>query len=155
MILTRQYLDSGTYTISLENSTELDLTSYIYTRFGTFRIVPVTLDIQTFESLEKYQVYIENGLIGEVFLEPYADTFEASVAFAMATAIDMVTAKINELVDREERSVLSKIADAVIGSINIPEEQKAMYRTFLIEQDKLDDVIDELNNPTDILGEET
>lgn len=155
MILTKQYLDSGTYTISLENSTELDLTSYVYTRFGTFKIVPVSQDVQTFEALEKYQVFIDNGLIGEVYLDSYSSTFEESVAFAMATAIDIVTSKINELVDLEERAVLSKLVDYVIGSINIPEEQKAMYRTFLIEQDKLDDVIEELENPTDILGEDT
>lgn len=155
MILTKQYLDSGTYTISLENSTELDLTSYVYTRFGTFKIVPVSQDVQTFEALEKYQVFIDNGLIGEVYLDSYSSTFEESVAFAMATAIDIVTSKINELVDLEERAVLSKLVDYVIESINIPEEQKAMYRTFLIEQDKLDDVIEELENPTDILGEDT
>lgn len=152
-LISKQYLESGTYDISVELSTTLDLTSYVYTRFGTFKIVPISGNIQTFDSLEKYQVFLDSGLIGEVFLDLGVGTFEEAVAYSMATAIDIVSNKINELIDKEERAVISGIVSDVIEGINLTEEQKAMYRTFLIENGKLDDVIQEMETPTDILGD--
>ena len=152
-IISKQYLESGTYEINLERSEETTLISYIRTRFGEFRIVPIVPDINVFESLEKYQVYHENGIIGEVFIEAFSNNFEYTVAQSMAAAIDIITNKIHEFIDKEERAVLAKLVSEIIGSINITEEQKAMYRTFLIENGKLDDVIEEIANPTDILGQ--
>lgn len=155
MILGTQYLDSGKYTLTLEKSTSMDLTSYVYTKFGTFRIVPISDDIQDYGKLERYDVYIDDGLIGSAAM-PTTDQnedFDAKISQTMASAIDIVTTKINELVDREELAVLSKIIASMFDSINLTEEQKAMYRTFIIENDKLDDVIQEMDDPTDILGE--
>lgn len=149
-IISKQYLESGTYEIVLEGATSIDLTSYIYTRFGTFKIKPVTTNVETFSTLEKYVVYIEDGVIGEVWV---SQTSTSDYAIALASAIDIVTAKINELIDKEERAVLSNVVSEIIDAINLTEEQKAMYRAFLIENGKLDDVIDEMANPTDILGD--
>lgn len=151
--ISKQYLESGTYEITLERSEETDLNSYIYTRFGTFSIRPFEAPLG-FSSLERYDVYLEDGLIGVVNIDPSLGNFEYLIANAMASAIDIVTNKIHELIDKEERAVLSNLVSEVIDSINITEEQKAMYRTFLIENDKLDDVLEEMANPTDILGED-
>lgn len=153
--LTKQYLDSGTYELSLEESTSLDLNSYVYSRFGTFKIVPVTTAINIFESLEKYTVFLDSALIGEVYINANDVSFENAVAYAMSTALDIISNKITELLDAEERAVLSKIVNDIVDGINISEEQKAMYRTFLIEQGTLDDVEEEIKTPTDIFGDHT
>lgn len=152
-LLAKQYFDSGTYEIYLEGTEDLDVTSYVYTRFGTFKIVPNPLNNDVFNALVMYQVFLENTLLGEVYMSGNTDVFEQEVAYALSQAIDVVTTKLNELLDEEERAVLSNIVNEIIDGVNISEEQKAMYRTFLIEQGKLDDVEDEILNPTDILGD--
>jgi hypothetical protein len=151
--ISKQYLESGTYEIALERSEETDLYSYVYTRFGTFSIRPLDAPL-AFVSLAGYEIYLDNGLIGKVTIDPSLGIFESLVANAMASALDIVTNKIHELIDKEERAVMATLVTEVIDSINITEEQKAMYRTFLIETGKLDDVITEMENPTDILGDQ-
>lgn len=150
MKISSQYLDSGQYDVNLEQSTTLDIKSYIYSRFGTFTIVPITADTQSFTSLERYDILLNDNLIGSVSVLGYSGSFNDDVAYAMSSAIDVVTNKISEFLDKEERHLLASLSESVIDSINITEEQKAMYRTFLIENGSLDDVISELNNPTDI-----
>lgn len=153
-VIARQYLDSGLYEITLEGTMDLDVISYVYTRFGTFKIVPNPIGGPVFEELDHYKVFLENTLLGEVFLGSDVDKFEQQVAYAMSTAIDIVTNKLNELIDAEERAIISKLVNEIMAGVNISEEQKAMYRTFLIEQDKLKDVEFEILNPTDILGDQ-
>jgi hypothetical protein len=150
--ISKQYLESGTYEISLVRSEDTDLYSYVYTRFGTFSIRPINAPIG-FASLTGYQVYLEEGLIGAVSIDPTVGAFESLVANALASALDIVTNKMHELIDKEERAVMASLVSEIVGNINITEEQKAMYRTFLIETGKLDDVITEMENPTDILGD--
>lgn len=151
-ILSKQYLDSGTYEISVVRSEATDLNSYVYTRFGTFAIKPINAPLIGFSDLTGYQVYLGDGLIGSVSIDPTLGTFETLAANSMASAINIITHKIHELIDKEERAVLGTLVKDIIDSINITEEQKAMYRTFLIETGKLDDVLEEMENPTDILG---
>lgn len=153
-VIARQYLDSGLYEMTLEGTEDLDVISYVYTRFGTFKIVPNPIGGPVFEELDHYKVFLENTLLGEVFIGDDVDRFEQQVAYAMSTAIDMVTNKLNELIDAEERAIISKLVNEIMAGVNISEEQKAMYRTFLIEQGKLDDVEFEILNPTDIFGEQ-
>lgn len=156
--ITRQYLDSGTYEVVLEESLDLDINSYVYTRFGTFVIVPVLRDETDFKTFVRYDVLLENMMIGEVnIIEPGEEDFDNlymdAVTHAMASAIDIVSNKITEFIDSEERAILAKIVNDIIDGINLSEEQKAMYRTFLIEQDTLDDVIQEIETPTDVFGD--
>lgn len=160
MILGKQYLDSGVYTLTLEESQSLDLTSYVYTKYGTFRIVPVSSDVSDFTKLQGFEVYINQGYIGSAKVpSPYdpiydkEEDLQSRLSQTLASAIDIVTTKINEYVDKEELETLSKIVSTMFDSINMTEEQRAMYRTFIIENGQVDDVIEEMNDPTDILGE--
>lgn len=160
MILGKQYLDSGVYTLTLEESQSLDLTSYVYTKYGTFRIVPVSSDVSDFTKLQRFEVYINQGYIGSAEVpSPYdpiydkEEDLQSRLSQTLASAIDIVTTKINEYVDKEELETLSKIVSTMFDSINMTEEQRAMYRTFIIENGQVDDVIEEMNDPTDILGE--
>lgn len=152
--ISKQYLESGTYEIALERSQETDLFSYVYTRFGVFSIRPLDPLLTGFTSLTGYEIYLNDGLIGKVNIDASLGAFETLAANAMSSSIDIITNKIHELIDKEERAVMSNLVTEIIDSINITEEQKAMYRTFLIETGKLDDVLVEMENPTDILGDQ-
>lgn len=153
MILVNQNLDSGIYEMTLEGDKELDTKSYVYTKYGTFSIVPFPPMLSVYDELEYYVVYLDKTIIGESYVTGEVDKFEQSVAYAMSTAIDIINNKLNELIEAEERAALSKITQQIIDAVNISEEHKAMYRTFLIEQGKLDDVEQEIETPTDVFGD--
>lgn len=155
MILGKQYLESGVYTLTIEESLDLDPTSYVYTKYGTFKIVPVVARVQDFNSLIKYDVFLEDGFIGSTFVpaDESIEDFESVVAQTMASAINIVSTKLNELIDKEEMEIMTKMAMLLFSGVAMTEEQKAMYRTFINENNQLPDVIEEMKNPTDILGE--
>lgn len=155
MILGTQYLDSGVYTLSLEKSFDLDITSFVYSKYGTFRIVPILYDYESYESLIRYDVFLDDGFIGCASIPDENDTgdFNTLVAQTMATAINIVTVKLNELIDKEEMEMLTRLISVLFDGVAMTEEQKAMYRTFIVENGMLNDIIEEMKTPTDILGE--
>lgn len=153
-IISKIYLDSGEYEISVAGSESFDLNSYIETAYGRFVITPIKENLTDPFSIEKFQVKLDDTLIGEVFVYQFglstSDT--SNIGMAMAAAIDIVTNKVEEFIEQEERHLLALLAEEIKSAVDMSEEQKAILRTYIIEGGLLPAIQDEMANPTDIMG---
>lgn len=153
-LLSRIRLDSALYEISVNGSTELTLDSFIYTPYGEFRITPIKEEINLPETIKSFIVVFNNRIIGEVFTNQFGlDPLDLeNVAAAMAAAIDIVTNKVEEFLEQEERAILANLVAELKDSVDMSPEQKAIYRTYIKESGMLPEILAEIENPTDILG---
>lgn len=145
MIISSIQTDLSNYDIDYSTEELEDMSSYIYSPYGTFEIIPVTIDDSTGQLI----VNFNDMEIGQTI---YSTDTENSIAFGMSTAIDIVTDKIEELISLEERDLMQKISDALFDSIYLTDEQRAMFRAAIVESGQLENIIEERETPTLIIA---